>query len=427
MGRRVKDPPISWLMQLTLSQPDLVSLAAGFTDQATLPVRIAGELTEAVFRHKTRGAAALQYGSTQGDPRLRSLTAAHVADQDHSSDTAQSPPTRSSVDRSADSTRTLITNGSQQLLYLVAEALLDPGDIVLVEDPTYFVYLGITDSLGVRCRGVRTDEEGMDIDHLQEVLEQLDRAGELSRVKLLYAVTYHQNPAGTTTGLERKRRILHLLRRWESRAGHRIYCLEDAAYRELRFAGPDTPSTLTIPGAADRVIYAGTYSKPFATGLRVGFGIVPKTLFKVLFRLKSNHDFGTSNLLQILIADAIESGQYVKNLERLRRRYASKAATMRRACRAHFPPSIAWNEPAGGLYFWARVASGKSTGLRSRLFEAALAEKVLYVPGALCYAADPARRRPDSDMRLSFGGAPENRITEGIRRLGRVLERFGRA
>src|SRR6185369_3609981 len=193
---------------------------------------------------------------------------------------------------------------------------------------------------------------------------------------------------------------------------HPIYLLEDAAYRELRFKGNDVKSALAVPGAADRVIYAGTYSKPFATGTRVGFGVLPEPVFTAALRIKGNHDFGTSNLLQQLIARALTSGRYARHLRALRRRYARKAEVMRRALREHFPANVELWEPEGGLYFWARLPKTMPSGSKSKLFRAALAADVFYVPGELCYGDDPTRRKPDHEMRISFGGATEAGIRD---------------
>jgi 2-aminoadipate transaminase len=398
-------------MQLALSQPRLISLAAGFTDNESLPVEDVRALLGGLLRTRKSGRPALQYGSTQGDPMLRQWTARHVRRLDGGTGAG-----------SADcSERMIVTNGSQQMLYMAAEALCDTGDIVLVEDPTYFVFLGILQSRGLRARAVRMGVDGLDLAHLEKVLESLRKRGELRRVKMLYLVSYFQNPTGVTTSFEKKSGALKLLREYEGIAGHRIYLLEDAAYRELRFRGRDVKSALAVGGGTDRVIYAGTYSKPFATGARVGFGILPEPVFTAVLRIKGNHDFGTSNLLQQLLARALASGRYERHVGRLGRRYARKALTMARALKGNFPPDIEWQEPEGGLYFWAKLPRDIRSGTKSKLFKAALANRVLYVPGGLCYADDPARRKPDREMRLSFGSGTEEDIREGIKRLGRTL------
>jgi 2-aminoadipate transaminase len=276
----------------------------------------------------------------------------------------------------------------------------------------------------VRARGVRMEDDGLDLAALERVLASLRKSGGLRRVKALYLVSYFQNPTGITTSLAKKAGALALLRRYERAAGHPIYLIEDAAYRELRFRGRDVKSALTVRGAAGRVVYAGTYSKPFATGARVGFGFFPEPLFSTVLRLKGNHDFGTSNLLQQLLARALASGRYQKHLGLLRKRYAAKAGTMLRALRKHFPPGVVWVEPSGGMYVWARLPRGLKSGTDSRVFRAALRHNVLYVPGGLCYADDPTRSRPDHELRLSFGSATEPEIRQGVERLGLVLRNF---
>lgn len=411
-------------MSLTLAHPKLISLAAGFTDNPSLPVDEARALLDRILSTPRTGQSALQYGSTAGDPLLRELTANRL----NALDALPAPVVdkgretkRPKSQRALSPNRLLVTHGSQQLLYLLTEALCDPGDIVLVEDPTYFVYLGIAQSHGLRCRGVRLLPDGLDLAHLEQVLEELRRRGELPRVKLLYLVTYYQNPTGYTTTFAKKAAALKLLRHYERFAGHPLYLLEDAAYRELRFAGEAVPSALSAPGGADRVLYAGTFSKPFATGVRVGFGVLPEPVLTAAMRIKGNHDFGTANLLQQLLAQALATGTYERHLAELQHRYADKARVMSAAIDAHFPPDVIWSEPAGGLYVWARAPKRHRTGAKSKLFQTALKRNVLYVPGALCYADDATRRKPDHEMRLSYGGANERDLTEGIARLGKAL------
>lgn len=395
-------------MKAALERPKLISLAAGFTDNPSLPVEQTREILERILGCAKRGGAALQYGTSAGDADLRELTVERMRALD-------------GVDGDSsthDAGRLMMTHGSQQFLYMVSEALFDPGDIVLVEDPTYFVYLGIAQSRGMRCRGVRMESDGIDLAELERVLLRLKDQGELSRVKALYLVSYHQNPTGTTTSLEKKAKAMELLATFEKDAGHPIYLLEDAAYRELRFAGDDPASALTLPGAEERVIYAGTYSKPFATGIRVGFGLAPREIHSVVLRIKGNHDFGTSHLSQQILREAIVSGVYAQHVLALRKRYGQKAKFMLGAMEKHCAGLAEWGSPCGGLNVWATFPRTTPTGLRSRLFEEALERDVLYVPGQLCYAKDPSRRKPNREMRLSFGAASPARIKEGIARLG---------
>jgi 2-aminoadipate transaminase len=414
LGQRTVEPPISWLMHTALSQPNLISLAAGFTDNPSLPVAETRALLNEILRSPKTGQPALQYGITAGETNLRRLTARHLQKLDDASATGKSHSWE----------RVMITGGSQQLLYMTLEALCDKDDIILVEDPTYFVFLSILQSRGIRARGVRLERDGLDLARLENVLQSLKRSGELCRVKMLYLVSYFQNPTGVTTSFRKKRGILKLLKKFECAAGHPIYLLEDAAYRELRFKGPDTKSALTMRGAAERVIYTGTYSKPFAPGARIGFGILPEPLFTSVQRIKGNHDFGTANLLQQLLASALASGRYDKHVAKIEKRYGQKARAMKQALAEHFPSNVEIWESGGGLYFWARLPKNISAGVKSKVFQTALKNDVLYVPGELCYADDPARRKPDNEMRISFGSANEKNIREGIKRLGDVLKRF---
>ncbi|HSY10148.1 MAG TPA: PLP-dependent aminotransferase family protein [Candidatus Dormibacteraeota bacterium] len=432
LGQRTAVPPISWLMQTALTRPRLISLAAGFTDNSTLPVGISRKLLNDILRSPKTGRPALQYGITAGETNLRALTAKHLQKLDGGHDRAHSPE------------RVIITGGSQQLLYMTLEALCDEGDIILVEDPTYFVFLSILQSRGIKARGVKLERDGIDLVHLEKVLERLKKSGELRRVKALYLVTYFQNPTGVTTTLAKKSAALKLLKKFERAAGHPLYLLEDAAYRELSFASTPSPrpsgeragvrgfefetnvppTALTLPGAAERVIYTGTYSKPYAPGARVGFGILPEPLFTTVQRIKGNHDFGTANLLQQLLARALATGFYDRHVAKVQKNYARKARVMKRALAEHFPANVEIWESGGGLYFWARLPKHISAGVKSKVFQTALKNDVLYVPGELCYAEDPSRAKPDNEMRISFGSANVENIRKGIARLGAVLKKF---
>ncbi|MEX0585959.1 MAG: aminotransferase class I/II-fold pyridoxal phosphate-dependent enzyme, partial [Pirellulales bacterium] len=236
LSRRVTQggrQPISELMHRGLAQPEIVSLAAGFVDQASLPVDAFRQAAEALFADPHRARAALQYGTTPGLPRLRKQVLDRLLAADRRAD---------AEDLSID--RVVITGGSNQLLHLVTSCLCDEGDIVLVAAPTYFVYLGLLGSLGVRAVGVEADEDGLVADSLEAVLQQLQRSGELPRVKMIYIVTYFDNPSSITLSAIRRAQIVELAQRFSlgGTAGHRIHILEDAAYRDLRYAGEDIPS-----------------------------------------------------------------------------------------------------------------------------------------------------------------------------------------
>jgi 2-aminoadipate transaminase len=413
LGRRVKAPPIAWLMEQKLKYKDLISLAAGFTDGPSLPVKEVRTIFKRITESKQHAMEILQYGVGAGREPLRALTTARIAllDAQDASHPSYCPD------------RAMITHGSQQFLYLLSEALFDEGDIALVEAPTYFAYLGIMQSFGVTTRSIPMDTDGINLNHLEKTLQELHQSGQLHRVKLLFMVSYFQNPTGITTSGKKKERVLQLIQSYEKKAGHPIYILEDAAYRELKFPkGPQEGSMLPMPHGKNRVIYSGTYSKPFSTGIRVGFGIVPEPLRTVMMRIKGNHDFGTSHLLQAIIEEAMQSGLYQIHLQNLQKTYQSKAHCMCESIRNHFPSCVHWSTPSGGLYVWATAPVDVPTGPESNLFKKALSERVLYVPGSFTYADDLGINKPDNGMRISFGNASIEDIQQGIERLGLALK-----
>ncbi len=399
-------------MREALEQPGLISLAAGFTDNPSLPVAETRAIIEGLLRGR-KGQSHLQYGTTYGDDNLRQLTALRLAQMDG----------RSKGGKGYESSRVLITHGSQQLLYILTEILFNPGDIVLVEDPSYFVYLSIMQSHGIQGRGIGMEPDGLDLASLETTLKTLKQSGELAQLKALYLVSYHSNPTGITTSAAKKEAALKILRRYEKPAGHPIYLIEDAAYRELQFDGTGTPSALSFHNAATRVIYTSTYSKPFATGMRVGYGFLPEPLLTSAARVKGNHDFGTANFLQQILSRVVAGEGYEEHVQKLRKRYASKAHAMTRACRKHFPDKVKWENPGGGLYVWVNLPKRVKTDMNSKLFAEALKHKVLYVPGNLCYCDDSTRPKPNHQLRLSFGSASIKDIEEGINRLGRAIKK----
>jgi 2-aminoadipate transaminase len=417
MGKRASDLPISWLMEKALQKPGIVSLAAGFTDNHTLPLQLTSEVVNELLDDEPAGRKALQYGTTRGDEKLRTLIASMVDDNDASASPPSVPPSN-----------VVVTHGSQQFLYLFCELVLDEGDVVIVEDPTYFVLLGLFRNRGIDVRGVRSGEQGIDIDSLEDVLKTLESEGRIDKLKFVYAVTYFQNPTGLTTPAANKLDVLDMVEKWEPRAGHHIYYLEDAAYMHLGFEGHPPPTSMAFEKHRERVVFSSTFSKPYSTGIRVGYGILPASLVNPLLFIKTNHDFGTSNFLQSIMARAIETGRYQTHLAVIRKRYFEKCTLLHESMLASFPEWARWVRPDGGLYIWVELPAHIETSLNSRFFEKALENEVLYVPGGLCFSrihqdghTSSAR---NATMRLSFGGATEESITAGARRLGDTLHQW---
>jgi len=359
LSNRTSVPAISTLMQMALATPGLISLAAGFVDQQTLPAEMAADEIAAILNDPAEGRRALQYGTTNGDLRLRERIIALLEQNEHVAPGAY----QSLVPR------TVITTGSQQLLYLTAEALLDPGDIVLVESPTYFVYLGVLASRGVRVVGIDIDEGGLRLDSLEATLARLEAEGVLDRVKLIYTVSEHSNPTGISLAAERRKPLVALARKWSKQGW--VYILEDSAYRGLTFDGEEAPSVWSADSEGETVILARTFSKTFSPGLKTGYGILPASLLDPVLRLKGNHDFGSANFSQVLLERLIDRGGYQRHVARLVERYRRKRDVMLESLQESFREwegAVRWTLPRGGLYVWLSVPEEIDTGPSGPLF-----------------------------------------------------------
>jgi 2-aminoadipate transaminase len=398
-------------MQTALENPGIVSLAAGFVDQQSLPVELVTAATSELMRDPVQGRRSLQYGTTVGDPGLRGRLLEAL---ERSEGVAQG----SYKDALS---RTLVTTGSAQLIYLVCEALLDPGDIVLVESPTYFVFLGPLETRGARAIRIPIDEGGLRLDLLEEMLERLDRQGALGKVKLIYTIPEHANPTGISLAAERRRPLVELARRWSKR--QRIFVLEDSAYRGLSFLDCEPPSVWSYDPEGDTVILARTFSKTLSPGMKTGYGILPHVLVDPILYLKGNHDFGSPNFNQRLLQQLLCDGSYDRHVAYLRKMYGRKCDVFLAALEEHVGPiggEIQWTRPRGGLYVWMTVPEDVDTGFDGPLFPRCLQEGVLYVPGEFAFAAEPAPV-PRNHLRLSFGVPDEGELKEGARRLASAL------
>jgi 2-aminoadipate transaminase len=406
LGRRVSSPAIARLMAQAVERPGILSLAAGFTDPGSLP----REAVASAVRLRLAPDAPsepLQYGTNQGRLELREILAARLARAEPGLDPARL------------AREMLVTNGSQQALYLAVQTLCDPGDLVLVEQPTYFVFLEMLAGLGVGALPIPVDAAGRpDPGALAGRLAEWRRTGEAGRIRALYLVSYYSNPSGLSLDAHRKVRLAEVLRE----AGLIVPVIEDAAYRELHFREPHpAPSVLTLPAwTAFPRLYAQTLTKPFATGLKLGYAVCDHEIWRLKMQhVKGHQDFGSSNFGQALLATALAGGDYDRQLERVRPIYERKRDALEAALAPLRALGWSWEQPAGGLYLWLEAPHGLATSMDSAFCRACLDAGVLYVPGDLCLP-EPAA---DAWVRLSFGLLSVEALAEAGARFVAVARR----
>jgi 2-aminoadipate transaminase len=405
------DEPIATvLMAKTLSQPDLVSLAAGFVDSDTLPVETTRLAAEAVLSDPQKARMSLQYGSTIGYPPLREALMSRLL----AADGCTAGELKLSVDQ------VLIMPGSNQLLFLLGDVLMDPGDVVICAAPSYFVYLGTLANLGVRALSVETDDQGIIPEAVEAELSRQKAAGQLHRVKAIYATSYSDNPSGVTLPVDRRQELVALAKRWSRES--KIYVIEDVAYRELRYYGDDLPSMRSFDTEGDTVVQAGTFSKSYSPGIRVGWGILPPALLGPVLAEKGNVDFGSPSFNQLLMSAVFELDLFDKHVRRIRDRYREKLDAILQAADEFFAPieGLHWVRPSGGLYVWLRLPEAIRAGLDGPLFDRAVHEGVLYVPGEYCYPHEGVSVEKNS-LRLSFGIQDRAGLRRGVEALVRAI------
>lgn len=411
-ARRTHEQPISFLINTALRTPGLINLAAGLVDPLTLPVEECEQITRRIFSDAARGRVVLQYDTTVGLADLRREALRHISQLE-----GVSPEAMSLVPDDI-----VVTTGSQQALYLIGDVLIDPGDIVIAAAPSYFVFTGALSSLGAVIRTVPMDDDGMNVDALARLLEQIESEGRLDRVKLVYCTSYFQNPTGLTLSADRRPRMLELVKRFSKR--HRILILEDAAYRELRYDGPAHRSIKSYDAENRYTILSHTFSKPFAPGIKLGYTAMPDDLLHAVIQQKGNHDFGSANVSQHIALESFRDGSYHRHVELLRGSYRAKRDAMLAALDRFLPahPDIHWTRPHGGLYVWLTLPQSIDTSRGGEMFRTCVDRGVIYVPGDYCFQADANGWLPRNQLRLSFGQVAPDQVEPGIERLASVVK-----
>ena len=378
---RLKPSAIREILKVA-ERPEVLSFAGGLPAPEAFPIEAIARAHAEALQHD--GALALQYGPTEGYGPLRAWVAARLC----SKGMAVRPE------------QVLITAGSQQGIDLAARILLEPGDTVVVESPSYLAALQTFDAQEAAFAVVGSDENGMRVDELELLLRR-------ERPKLIYLVPTFQNPRGTTLSLERRQKLAQLA------TDHGVPVLEDDPYGELRYSGTELPPLLALEPRAP-VIYLGTFSKTLAPGLRIGWAVSDEATVRALTVAKQAADLHTGTLSQRALGRMLSTFDYDGHIAGLRTLYGARRDAMLLELPRCLPPGSTWTRPDGGLFLWARLPGGLDA---EALLADAVREKVAFVPGAPFYPRDPDR----SSLRLNFSNRPPQLIAEGMRRLGACI------
>jgi 2-aminoadipate transaminase len=374
------------LMEIT-ARPEVISLAGGLPDTSTFPAEsFAAQMTRIA---QESSAQALQYGPTEGFAETKECIREVM-------DAEGMEPDLDDI---------IVTTGGQQAIDLVAKTLVDPGDVVIAEAPTYPGAVPVFCSYEAETLQVEMDDDGMRIDELERLLDAL--AAEGRRPKFIYTVPTFQNPAGVTMSAERRRRLVEIAR------GRELLVVEDNPYGLLRYDGQPSEPLYRLDGG-DYVLYLGTFSKILSPGIRLGWLCAPPPVMEKVVLGKQASDLCTSTLTQYFVREYFAEGRWLEYTRDLQEIYRSRRDAMLDALERFFPSQATWSRPDGGLFLWATLPSYIDT---TDLLAKALRENVAFVPGAAAFTDG----RGGSSMRLNFSASGEDEIREGIRRIGTVI------
>lgn len=366
------------------ADPKIISFAGGLPAPELFPVKEMKVAVDKVFEE--HGQEAMQYGAAKGVTALREVIQQHVKEKEN-------------VDSELDNV--LVTTGSEQALDLVGKAFVDPGDTVLVEQPTYLCALDVFRSYGANFASVEMDEDGMKMDALEEALKANPNT------KLIYTVPNFQNPTGRTMTEERRKQLAELAEKYD------VYVLEDNPYGEIRFAGQHVPAVKSFDKSG-HVFYMSTFSKTLAPGFRLGWLVADKAVVNKLTVLKQSADLHTDNLAQFAVAQFFADNDVDAHVKEISALYGKRKDLMLEGIKKYFPEGVKYTDPEGGMFLWVEVPGVDDT---VELFKECLEHDVAFVPGDPFFAGEV---QPGA-FRLNYSNMKEDQIEVGLKRLGAAL------
>lgn len=368
--------------------PEVISFAAGNPDPASFPAEDMAEIAAKIFKEKS--GAALQYGVSEGYTPLRLLTRERI---------------QSKYNIGKDFDDLIITSGGQQVVEITAKILSNEGDSVICETPSFIGALNAFRSYNVNLAGVRMDNEGMDLDALEDALKSSPR------VKLIYTIPTFQNPAGVTMSLKRRERILELAEKYD------VFILEDNPYFELRFRGDYVPPIKSLDNSG-RVIYAGSYSKVLAPGIRLGYVCAHRDIVSKMTVAKQVSDVHTNLFFMMLAAEYLKTRDIDAHISKIRELYHVKSDLMCSEMDDKFNSKVKFNRPEGGLFVWCSLPDGYDGMEFCRVCGES---KVAAVPGS-AFSVDEKLIVPT--FRLNYSLPTEEQIKTGIARMAKALNEY---
>src|SRR4051794_34763142 len=375
-------------MMAITARPEVISLAGGLPDTSSFPPDTFAAVTARIAEESC--AKALQYGPTEGLEETKTCIGEVMGAED----------------MRADPEDIVVTTGGQQVIDLVTKTLIDPGDVVIAEGPTYPGAVPVFSSYQADVVQIDMDADGMRVDLLEDTLDRLERDGR--RPKFIYTVPSFQNPAGVTMSQARRRRLVEVAHERE------LLVLEDNPYGLLRYEGEAPTPLLSLDGGV-YVMYLGTFSKILSPGIRLGWVVAPPPVLEKINLGKQAADLCTSTLSQLMVQAYFLESRWRDYVESLTEVYRARRDTMLDALAEHFPRQAEWTRPAGGLFIWATLPDFIDT---TDLLARALRDNVAFVPGEAAFLDGRGR----SSMRLNYSASSEDEIREGIRRIGKVVE-----
>lgn len=379
----IRASEIRELLKLT-ERPEVISFAGGLPASELFPIQEIKEVNDYVL--DCCGEQALQYTTTEGFQPLRRWIAERM---------------NSRLGTAFDEDNIMITHGSQQALDLTGKVFLEEGDVVLCESPTYLAAISAFRAYGCRFAEVETDEEGMVISRLEKALEENPEA------KLIYIVPDFQNPTGRTWSLERRRRLAGLS------AKYNVVVIEDNPYGELRYEGDFLPSVKSFDKEGN-VLCTGTFSKIFCPGYRIGWIAGEKEVIRKYVLVKQGVDLQCNTVAQMVISSFLEKYNIDDHIDKIREVYHRRRDAAVDSIERFFPDNIKYTKPEGGLFLWVELNEKMNT---TKLLEKCLEQDVAFVPGDSFY---PNSGKCNT-MRINFSNTQEEKIVEGIRRIGNAI------